>query len=248
MIRVATHQQAHRAPLVEVDHAAHDADQVLGAGLEQLIARVGLEYVDHRLAVVAGRIQPEVLDDALDLAAQHRDVARAAVVGGRGPQSQEAVLAIDTAACVEGLDADVIEKLAAVHGGGGVGLGDDQQLQLARAAAHVAAQHGGARLARVAARGAQYAQTRARIRHQAVLGAAALQAVVAVAEEYEMPALHPVEQVSRLAHFGRRQGRRVALQARDDLAHPLAHRPPVMHREAYVGEDDPEIVLQLGEL
>src|SRR6185437_11998306 len=135
VIRVATYQQAHRAPLVEVDHAAHDADQVLGAGLEQLIARVGLEYVDHRLAVVAGRIQPEVLDDALDLAAQHRDVARAAVVCGRGPESQEAVLAIDTAACIEGLDADVIEQLAAVHGGGGVGLGDDQQLQLARGCA-----------------------------------------------------------------------------------------------------------------
>ena len=67
-------------------------------GLEELVARIGLEHVQHRLAVVACGVEAEVLDDALDLTAQHRDVARAAVIGGRGPQTEEAVLAVDASA------------------------------------------------------------------------------------------------------------------------------------------------------
>src|SRR6201998_3415810 len=77
LIGVTADQQAHRAALVEIHHPAHDADQIRYTGLEQLVARIGLEDVEHLLAVVARRIEAEVLDDALDLAAQHRDLARA---------------------------------------------------------------------------------------------------------------------------------------------------------------------------
>ena len=50
----------------------------VGRRLEQLVARKGLDDVDDGLGVVALRGQPEVLDDALELAPQQRDFARAA--------------------------------------------------------------------------------------------------------------------------------------------------------------------------
>src|SRR4029077_5293820 len=224
VIRVAPHEQTHGAPLVEVDHTAHDADEVRYGGMKALSARVGLEHREHGLAVVARGIEPEMLDDALDLAAQYRDVPRAAEVGGRGPQAEEAMLAIDAPARVEGLDADVVEQLTAMHGGGRVRLGQDQQLGLARAGAHITAQHGDTRTAAAAARFAQDPEPRARIGHQAVLAAAALEAVMTIAEEHEVPRLHPVEQVRRLANLGRRQRRRVTLESPDDLARALTHR------------------------
>ena len=240
VVRIAPHEQSHRPPLVEIDHAAHDADEVGDPRLEQLIAQIGLEHVQHRLAVVAGRIQSEVLDDPLDFAPQHRNVARAAVIRGRGPKPEEPVLAVHPAALVEGLDAHVVEQLAAVNGRGRVGLGDDQELRLARAGAHVTAQDADAR---TPAPGPENPETRRRIRHQAVLGATALEPVVAVAEKYEVPPLHPVEEVMRLAHLRRRQRRRIALEPGDDLACPLAHRRPVRDRVAHVGEGRLEIAL-----
>ena len=63
-----------------------------------------------------------------------------------------------------------------------------------------------------------------------------------------MAAFHPVEQVRRLAHVRRGQWRWVALQARDDLACPLAHRPPVADHGADVAEGALEIAAQLVEL
>ena len=243
-IRVAPHQQAHRAALVQVDHPAHDADKIRDPGLKELIARIGLQHVEHRLAVVAARVEAEVLDDALDFLAQHRDIPRAAVISGRGPQAEEAVLAVDPTSGVEGLDADVIEQLAAVHGRGRVRLGHDQQLRLARARAHIAAQGRDARAPTPPAGAAEDAETGARVGHQAVLGPAALEPIVTVAEEHEVPAFHPVEQVGRLAHVGRRQRRGVGFEPGDDLTHPLAHRRPVRDREAHVGQCHFQVALQ----
>jgi hypothetical protein len=227
---------------------SYDADEVRYAGLEQLIARVGLEHREHGLAVVARRIEPEMLDHALDLAAQYRNVPRAAEVGGRGPESEEAMLAVDAPAGVEGLDADVVEQLTAMHGGGRVRLGQDQQLRLAPAGAHVTAQHRDARTAAAAACFAQDSESRAHIGHEAVFAAAALETVVTIAEKDEVPRLHPIEQVRRLAHLGRRQRRRIALEATDDLACALAHRHPVADRAAHVGEGRLQVPLQAREL
>src|SRR6185437_4243771 len=98
LIGIAPRQQAHRAALVEIDDTSGDADQVLDARLKELIPRVGLEHVEDGLAVVAVRIETEILDYAIDLAPQHRDVARTAVIGGRSPEPQEPVLADDPAA------------------------------------------------------------------------------------------------------------------------------------------------------
>src|SRR5262249_4700191 len=160
-----------------------------------------LQHREHRLAIVACGIEPEMLDDALDLAAQYRNIARAAEVGSGGPQAEEAMLAVDAAAGVEGLDADVIEQRGAMNGRGRVRLGADQQLGLARSCAHIAAQDTDAwPWATAATRFTQDAESGAHIRHQAILAAAALEPVMPVAEEDEVSRLHPVEQVRALAH------------------------------------------------
>src|SRR5205807_10478263 len=104
-------------------------------------------------------------------------------------------------------------------------------LRLARAGAHVTAQDADAR---TPAPGPENPETRKRIRHQAVLGATALEPVVAVAEKYEVPPLHPVEDAMRLPHLHRRQRRRIALELADDLACPLPPRGPVPDRVAHV--------------
>src|SRR5579862_3444769 len=69
-----------------------------------------------------------------------------------------------------------------------------------------------------------------------------------VAEEDEVAAFHPVEQMCRLAHLRRGQRRGIAFQARDDLANPLAHRAPVADRDAHVGERIFQIVLESRDL
>ena len=57
---IAPHEEAHLLALVEIDDAANDAHQVRDRGLEELIARIGLEHVQHRFAVVARRRDTEV--------------------------------------------------------------------------------------------------------------------------------------------------------------------------------------------
>ena len=135
---VAAREQAHAAPLVEIDDAAHDGDEFADGRLEQFVAREGLDDVDHGLGVVALRRQAEVLDDRVELAAQQRNLRRRLVIGARSPQAEEAMLAGHLAGSVEGLHADVVEVASAMHGGRRVGLGEHQQFGRARLAAQMA--------------------------------------------------------------------------------------------------------------
>ena len=96
--------------------------------LEELVAREGLQDVDERLAVVAVRIESGALDGARRLEAQHRDLAHAAAVRGRGEEAEEAILADQVAVVVVALDADAVERHGAVNGAAAVGLGDDEEV------------------------------------------------------------------------------------------------------------------------
>src|SRR4029077_5975794 len=100
-------------------------------------------------------------------------------------KTEEAMLPVHPSAPIEGLDADVIEQLAAMYGGDGVGLGDDEQFRLTRLGAHLPAQHGRRRAALVVRRAREDAKSRGALGHEVVFAAPALQAVVAVAEEHE---------------------------------------------------------------
>src|SRR5581483_5855124 len=84
---VTPQEDAHLIALVQIDHAAHDVHELGDGRLKQLIARIRLEYVQHRLRVMAPRGESETAHDLIDLVAQNGDVARAAVIGGRGPKS-----------------------------------------------------------------------------------------------------------------------------------------------------------------
>ncbi len=245
MERVAAREDAHRAPLVEVHYSSRDANEIVDPSLKQLIAGIGFENVLDCFAVVARRVESEVSDDPLDLSSQHRNIPWTAEVGARGPQSKETVLADGSTLRVESLDPDVVEIFAAVDGCDRVGLRNDQQFAIARPGAHVAAQFQDASPFRSVAAGAQEPQAGLLLGHQAILGGAAFQAAVAVAEKDEMPLLHPAEQVACFADLIRRQRRRILVQRCHQLADPRAHGRPVLDDDSHVRECGFDVLLEL---
>jgi len=106
----------------------------------------------------------------------------------------------DIAGGIEGLDADVIDVTGAMHGGGGVRLGEHQQVGRARLAPQMSGQHDGRRGLH-SATDAQDAEAAVDVAHQRVARAAAFQPVVAVSQEDEMSVMHPGEQRAGLRHM-----------------------------------------------
>ena len=72
-VAVAAHEQARALALLQREHAMRDLGQFLGRGLEQLVARQGLEDVAQRLAAVALGLEARAL--------HHRIVLDAAPAG-----------------------------------------------------------------------------------------------------------------------------------------------------------------------
>ena len=138
--RIAPGEEAHGAPLVQVDDAARNADQILHRRLEEFVAGIGFEHVQHGFGVVALRVESKVADHALDLLAQHRDFARAELIGGRRPQAEKAMFAGHFAARAEALHADIVEIGRAMHARHGIGFRQDEELALARPCAQLSAQ------------------------------------------------------------------------------------------------------------
>ena len=60
--RIAAEEQPDLLPLLQVQDLLGDPEQLLLVGLEQLVARIGVEDVDQRLAGVAGRRQVRARD------------------------------------------------------------------------------------------------------------------------------------------------------------------------------------------
>ena len=232
--RVPAQEHAHALALVQIDDAAHGANQVGDAGLEQLVARIRFDHMHDGLAVMAGRIESEVRHHAFDLVPKQRNLARTAVVNGGHEQAEETSLAGDAALRVDSLDADIVEIRRAMHRRNGVRLGDHQQFGLARTFAQVAGEH--CRLGAIAFADAQNAKAGFRHRHQQILAAASLQLVLAIAEEGEVVGCHPVEQRLRLACFVGLHAGVVALDLVGQFGGALAHLVPVLDREAHILE------------
>src|SRR5690606_27390206 len=193
---VAAQEQLDLLALAQPQHAERDRQQLADRDLEQLVAGERLQYLDEVLAVVALRGEPGGLYHGLQLAAQHRDARDRLVVGDVREQAEEAALADDLALGGEELDADVVEVAGAVHGGARVGLGDDEQLLLAGPGAQLGRERGEALGVHLVV--TQYAERRARQRAEGVAPLAALQPVLAVAEEREVAVGQPAEQVDAL--------------------------------------------------
>ena len=234
--RVPAHEQRQPLPLLQVQDAERGVVQLLDSGLEQLVARVGLQDVEQRLAVVAPRVEAGALDHRGDLAADEGDVARAAVVGGGGEQPDDQPLADDPPLGVEALQQHHVHVHRPVHGGTRVGLGDHQRAGRAQELAHVGRQR--VVVAQPLEDGdlvvAQDAQRAARQQVQRRLAAVRrrLEAVLAVAEVGEVVVVHPAQERLGLRHLvgGQRGAHRAGLVQR--LVHLGAHRAPVRHRGA----------------
>src|SRR6185437_6824662 len=91
---------------------------------------------------------------------------------------------------------------------------------------------------------AQDPEAAARVGNQAVLAGLALEPVIAIAEEHEMTLLHPLEELAGFRDFFGRQRRRLTLELRDQRAHALAHRRPIVDREADIGQCRLDVVAQ----
>ncbi len=190
-------------------------------------------------------IQPEVVDDALHLVAQDRDLVGAPAVGRRGPQSEEPAFAADIALRVEGLDADIVEVGRAVHRGDRVRLGDDERLRGTRESPDLAGKRDRLRLAPGAR--THDAEARARHRHEPVLARPAPQPVLAVAEEREVVVLHPLEQRLRLADLAAVAARSCAAECGGRVRGLGAHPAPVAGCRAHVLERAADGGLDRGE-
>ena len=232
-VAVAAQEQAGARALLQAQDAHRGALEFLGAGLEQLFARQRFQYVAQGLAAVAVQGQARGLHHRLVALAHQRDFPRAAVVGAGGVQAQEALLAHGAAGFVEHQHADVVHVAGAVHGGAGVGLGEDERVK---------------RGARGQVGGGQ-AGDRARL-HQVVLAAHQAQAaavdggqlavggdfVFAVAQEGEVVVGGPAQEGLGLEAAGAVHGHGPGVELVGDAQHFLAHHFPVGHGLAHVAQ------------
>ncbi len=260
-VLVLAQEQPQPAALLEVEDGGRDGAQLVGRGLEQLVARVGLQDLEQVAAVVAVRGEARVREDLGDLAAHDGDPAYGLGVRGRGEQAQEAALARDIALGVELLHPDVVEVGGAVHGGAAVGLGQHEQLVLTglgpgvggqpaegrrRRAGEVGVGAGVVALALVRGVGAQDAEAGAGHGGEHVLlvavGLGRHQLVLAVAEEGEVVGGEPAQQLLGLGHVllvdvvGRLGGQPVGEALRG-----LPHLLPVLDGLADVGQDAQQV-------
>ena len=248
LVAVAPREQPHPASLVQIDDAAHDSDELRDAHLEQLVARKCFDDVHDGFRVVAVLGQAEMRDHRIELAAQQRDLGGRHVIRARGPEAEEAMFAVDVARVVEGLHAHVVEITAAMHGRGRVRLGEHQQLRCARLATQVAGQHDGRRTSCALPLVAQDAEAARGVAHQRVTRAAALQAVVTIAEEHEMSVVHPREQGACLARVGFRYGQPDAIELVRDRAGALEQRRKIGDGAAHVFERGVQAAFELARL
>ena len=214
-----------------------DLEQLVFGHLEQLVARIGLEDVGQRLGRVPGTRQVGALHHPLDLVPEQRNVARVAVVGGRGEQAEEAVLADHLALGVEALDPDEIQIHRAVHRRAGVRLGDHQRRRIARAAPDFRRQ--GSEAARGGARralAAEQAERRALDPAQLIAVAVADQVVAAVAEEGEVVVGDPRQERLRLLQVVGVDHLGAVLQVGECGVDLAEHRLPVLDCRAHVAE------------
>ena len=125
--RIVAHEHANPPALLDAENAEADLEQRVRIDLEQLVARIGFEDVLQGLVVMPVGREARALEHALHLAAQQRNFERAAVIGGRGEEADEAAFANHPAGGLEQLETDDVHRHAAVHGGAHRGLCDEKQ-------------------------------------------------------------------------------------------------------------------------
>ncbi len=133
-VDLAADEHADLAAFLQTQDAHRVREERVGADLEEVVARIGLEDRDEILLVVTRREEAGSLDDGRDLAPEQRYVDRVRVVRGRREQPEEPVFADDGAVLVEAPDAHVVEVGRPVDRRPPVGFREDEQVLLARRA------------------------------------------------------------------------------------------------------------------
>ena len=108
--RVAPREQRHPPPLLQLQDAQHMVVERVLLDLEQLVARIGFEDRQQRLAVVAVRVEAGAAQDAVDPSAQQRHVLHQRVVSGGREQADQPPLAGHPAIGVVGLHDHAIHR------------------------------------------------------------------------------------------------------------------------------------------
>ena len=114
--RVAPDKQREALALLQIEDADRGVVKRVDPGLEQLVAREGVEDVDQRLAVMAGRRQAAPGDDLPDFLPQQRHIARIAAISRRGEEADEQRQAGNLAVAAETAHADRVHRHTAMHG------------------------------------------------------------------------------------------------------------------------------------
>ena len=231
---VAAREQRNAAALLQLQDAQHLVVERVLVDLEQLVARVGIEDRRQRLAVVAMGIDAGAAQHARHPASQQRHIGHHRVIGGGGEQAGEAPLAGDAAVGVVGFHDHAIHRPAAMDQRWPVGLHDQYVVGAAGKAGHRLATTQ-ARLEQSRLVAAQDAERRAL--YQLVAQTARLRGVVdvaiaAVAQEGEVAGFQPLQEILVLLEALRATGRKIG----DGVEAGLAHRPPVVDREAHLGQ------------
>ena len=243
--RVLAHEQRDALALLQVEDADRGVEQFVLGDLEQFVAREGFEDMEQGLAVVALRGKARALDRAPHLLPQQRDRVWPPTVGNRGEEADEQPQRHNFAHRIEAPDADRIHVDGAVHGGALLGLDDDQEFAAADEFLDMRRQPGEVtqpaedRIAHLA----ENAERRDCLPIELPRGAG--EEVFAKPEIGEIVVVEPAQKIDDFGDVARRQlcprrrrlvDRLTGAQFTGDRLQGAAHRRPVRHRAAHVGE------------
>ena len=202
-------EQPGLATLMDLQDRAGDREQLLGIGLEEVIARVRFAELQQVLPAVTGGRESGEFEQLVHPASQDRDLRDRLVVRAGREQPYEPVLADHDSLGIETLDAYIVQWHGTVHRRPGVRLRENQNPRFGGVSAH-SRRHLGERLRLHPVR-PQKAQTRARLTHQCHRVGVAHQVVGPVAEEREVTFAEPLQELRGLlavlgGHGHRRRG------------------------------------------
>ena len=243
---VEAQEHAHLGPLAQLQDAQRRREQFVFAHLEKFVARIGVENMRQRLAVMAVRREARALQHMLYLRAQQRDFIRSAAVGAGGEESDEAMLAGEFAV-LEHLHADIIHVDAAMHDAALVRFGDDERHRLGEEGADFRRQNVAAFAALHHARAGVRQNAKAAMRDRVEMAAVGFAVgIVARAQEGEMIVAQPFEESDAFLQFGGRDVGCLRAQRREGLCQMRLHLLPVAHGEAHLREHRLHVFDQRG--
>ena len=228
-------EQPDLAPILQLEDARRDLEQLAGVDLEQLVARVGLQDLAQRPPAVALRREAGPVQHLRGLLPQQRDVQHAVAVDVGVEQAEEPPLPDHPPVAVEPLHPDVGEVVGAADGAAAVGRGEQQ---------HRGRQHHPPRLRRdvrqpVRLLGpapiAQQAQAGAgHCGDHVLVSGVVCEVVLPVAEEDEVVVAQPAQELSGPGRLAGPQRQDAVLQLVRELVTAVPHRAPVLDGHPHV--------------